>query len=259
MLDALYISAVGLQAQKAQLDAVAGNFANASTTAYKRQSLDFSAALDRVVAAGLAPAATEASGAAGAAAAGQAWRVDLAQGELHPTGRALDVAIAGPGFAEVELGEGRVGYSRLGALQVSEDGLLTLASGVPLKADVRVPADAAAIEIRPDGEVVASLEGERAPAVLGRIELVTFGQAEALRYRGEGVFVARDASVEARRVEPGETGVGRLVAGQLEGSNVRMVDEMVSLLLMQRVYELNAKVVQAADELMGLANNLRRG
>ena len=98
MLDALYISAVGLQAQKAQLDAVAGNFANASTTAYKRQSLDFSAALDRVVSAGLPASTAEPSGAAGAAAGGQAWRVDLAQGELHPTGRALDVAIAGPGF-----------------------------------------------------------------------------------------------------------------------------------------------------------------
>jgi flagellar basal-body rod protein FlgG len=259
MLDALYISAVGLQAQKAQLDAVAGNFANASTTAYKRQSLDFSAALDRVVAAGLPASTAEPSGAAGASAIGQAWRVDLAQGELHPTGRALDVAIAGPGFAEVELGDGRVGYSRLGALQVSDDGLLTLASGVPLKADVRVPADATAIEIRPDGEVAASLEGERTPSVLGRIELVTFAHTEALRYRGEGVFVARDAGVDARRAEPGETGAGRLVAGQLEGSNVRMVDEMVSLLLMQRVYELNAKVVQAADELMGMTNNLRRG
>ena len=256
MMDALYISAVGLQAQKAQLDAVAGNVANAGTTAYKRQAVDFAAALDRV-------AATDAPGlaaTAGAArAAGRTLRVDLAQGELQATGRALDVAIAGAGFAEVELGDGRTGYSRLGALQLSDDGLLTMPSGYALRSDVRVPGGATAVEIRPDGSVAALLEGESAPAVLGQLELARFANPESLVYRGEGVFVAREGAAEPLRARPGEDGTGRLMAGQLEGSNVRMVEEMVSLLLMQRVYELNAKVVQTADELMGLTNNLRRG
>lgn len=255
MMDALYISAVGLQAQKAQLDAVAGNFANAGTTAYKRQAVDFASALDRVAAAAAGgPDASPGSASAG----GRVLRFDLAQGELRATGRPLDVAIAGPGFVEVELDDGRVGYSRLGALQLSDDGLLALPSGVPLKADVRVPAGATGLEIRPDGSVAARLDGDGESSPLGQIEMVQFANPQSLVYRGEGVFVPREGAAEPLRARPGEEGGGRLMAGQLEGSNVRMVDEMVSLLLMQRVYELNAKVVQAADELMGLTNNLRR-
>lgn len=253
MLDAIYISAVGLQAQKEQLDMAAGNLANTNTTAFKRQRLDFSALLDR------APALPASDVAAAAPETPlRKVRVDLAQGELRPTGRALDVAILGGGFIEVDLADGTSGYSRGGSLRINADGLLALADGRVLKADIRVPRGALAVEIQPDGNVVARIQGGEPMMTLGRIELVTFANPESLEYQGEGVFVARADASEPIRLWPMEDGAGKLMAGSLEASNVRMVDEMVSLLLMQRVYELNAKVVQAADEMMGMTNNLRR-
>lgn len=253
MFDAIYISAVGLQAQKEQLDMAASNMANTNTTAFKRQRLDFSSLIDRAPA---RPAADLAAAAADAPL--RKVRVDLAQGELRATGRALDVAILGNGFIEVDIGDGGSGFSRGGALQVNADGMLALADGRALKADIRLPRGASSVRIAPDGQVLAQLEGDKSPTVLGQIDIVTFSNPESLEYQGEGVFVARAAASEPMRVRPGEDGAGKLVAGSLEASNVRMVDEMVSLMLMQRVYELNAKVVQAADEMMGMANNLRR-
>jgi flagellar basal-body rod protein FlgG len=257
MMNALYISAIGLQAQKEQLDAIAANFSNANTTAYKRRTVDFAAVLDL----GTAPRAAAVADTAAPAEARPARvvRFDLAQGELRGTGRALDVALNGSGFIEVELGGGATGYTRGGSLQVNADGLLALPSGLVLKADVRVPTGATAVSIDAAGQVSATLEGERTPTVLGQIELVSFANPEALDYSGEGVFVPRANTAEPTRLRPGEAGAGRLVPSSLEGSNVRMVDETVALMLMQRVYELNTKVVQAADEMMALTNGIRRG
>ncbi len=259
MFDAIYISAVGLEAQKQQLDAAANNLANVGTTAFKRQRVDFSALLDRAPA---SPAAELAAGASDASntklSPAQRLRVDLAQGELHATGRALDLAVQGAGFIEVENGSGTGLYTRGGSLQINADGLLALPDGRTLKADISVPPGASQLEIRGDGSVLALLPGDRAATVLGQIDLVTFTNPESLEYQGAGLFVARAGSSEPLRSRPLEDGAGKLVSGSLEASNVSMVDEMVSLMLMQRVYELNSKVLQAADELTGMANNLRR-
>lgn len=255
MYDAIYVSAVGLQAQKEQLDAAANNLANANTPAFKRQRVDFSAILDRGgparVTDGLAPAAGE--------SVSKRVRVDLAQGEVVPTGRSLDVAIQGNGFLEVLLADGRSGYSRGGSLKVNDDGALAIADGRALKADVRVPSGATGIAVAADGTVTALLPGDKSASVLGQLDLVTFVNPDSLQYQGEGVFVPRAGASDPTRARPGEDGTGTLVTGALEASNIRMVDEMVSLMLMQRVYELNAKVMQAADEMVGMTNNLRRG
>lgn len=253
MLDALYISAIGLQAQKEQLDALANNLANVGTTAFKRQSIDFSAILDRAPAGRGIDAVDLAE-----ARPNRLLRVDLAAGEVHSTQRPLDVAIVGAGFVEVELPGERTGYSRAGSLQIDAEGRLSLVSGHALKADVRIPGDASDVQIHRDGNVTAMLRGDESPTVLGQIELAMFANPESLQYRGEGVFTADDADAEPLRARPGEEGAGELMAGNLEASNVRMVDEMVSLMLMQRVYELNSRVAQVADELMGMSNNMRR-
>lgn len=252
MFDAIYISAVGLEAQKRQLDAAATNFANTSTTAFKRQQVDFSSLLDRL------PGASAVEMPAAATGVRPQVRVDLAQGELHATGRALDVAIDGAGFLEIDGPNDTSAYSRGGSLQVNAEGQLTLANGRVLKADIRVPAGATNVEIHGDGNVYAVLPGDKSATLLGQIELVTFANPESLAYQGEGVFLARTGASEPQRNPPSEGGAGRLVAGSLEASNVSMVDEMVSLMLMQRVYEMNAKVLQVADEMAGMANNLRR-
>jgi flagellar basal-body rod protein FlgG len=252
MLDAFYISALGLQAQKEQLDVVANNLANVGTTAFKRQTRDFATLLDRVH-------GTESVQALEAEGSGlPAQRLDFTQGEVHATGRALDVAIVGPGFIEVQLPGEQTGYARNGALQIGEDGALELISGQTLRADVRVPSGASDVRVLADGTVTALLAGDSDPSVLGQIELAMFSTPERLQYLGQGIFTAPDG-IEPTHARPGEDGTSALVAESLEGSNIRMTEEMVSLMLMQRIYELNARVMQVADEIVGMSNNLRQG
>lgn len=252
MLDAFWVSAVGLQSQKDQLDTIASNLANTNTVGYKRRSVDFADMVGRVT----APAGT--AGEAGEAVRHGAVRVDMTPGEIRATGRPLDIAIAGAGLLEVALADGRTAYSRGGSLQINEDGMLTVASGHVLAADIRIPRGTASVEVLSDGTVQALLQGDTAPTRLGQIELVAFHTSEALVPAGNGLFELRHASIEPARAWPGEDGMGTIAPRSLEGSNVRMVDEMVGLMLAQRVYELNAKVAQAADEMMGLTNSLRK-
>jgi flagellar basal-body rod protein FlgG len=256
MLDALYISAIGLEAQKEQLDAAANNLANLSTTAFKRQSVDFGAILDRPPVGAVTstdPATTP------DASSLRRLHTDLTEGAVHQTGRLLDIAISGAGFLEVELPDGRIGYSRAGSLQINSDGILSLASGQPLQADIRIPNGASNVQVLADGGVIGTMPGDSRATLLGQVELATFANPEALQYRGDGIFTAAENSVEPTRARPGEEGTALLATQSLEGSNVNMTNEIVSLTLVQRIYELNSRVAQTADELMGMANNLRRG
>jgi flagellar basal-body rod protein FlgG len=253
MNDALYISAIGWQAQKAQLEAVADNFANLGTTAFKRRTVDFAAILDRAPTGASLDAA-----AAGESAAPSTVRVDFTPGEIHETGRLLDFAIAGAGFVPVVLPGEQTGYSRGGSLQVNADGGLSLSNGYTLKADIRVPGGAMDVHLAADGSVLATLPGDSAPTAIGQIELATFLNPETLSYRGDGVFTLPEGASEPDLVRPGEDGTEPLAIQSLEGSNVDMTNEMVALMLMQRVYELNSRVAQVADEMMGMANNLRQ-
>jgi flagellar basal-body rod protein FlgG len=255
MLDALYISAIGLEAQKEQLDASANNLANLNTTAFKRQSVDFGAILDRAPVGAVTSANTVSTP---DALSVRRLHADLSDGAVHQTGRALDIAISGAGFLEVELPDGKVGYSRAGSLQVNADGVLSLASGQPLKADIRIPTGATNVQVLADGSVVGSMQGETRTLVFGQLELAVFTNPEALAYRGDSVFTAPDNTAEPIRARPGEDGTQPLATQSLEGSNVNMTNEIVSLTLIQRIYELNSRIAQTADELMGMANNLRR-
>jgi flagellar basal-body rod protein FlgG len=253
MLNALYISALGMQVQKSQLDVVSNNLANTNTAGYKRERIDFSAMLDRQAKAG------SNSGDPAAAAAKSPLRRDLSQGELRATEAPLDVAVNGTGLIEVRLSDDRVGYVRGGSLRINADGYLTIASGEVLKADIRVPANASDISIDTHGVVTAKLGGEGQATELGRLQLVSFTNADMLDYLGNGVFAASEGQEVATRGNPEEDGLGAIAGRKLEMSNVKVVDEMVSLMLAQRVYELNSKVAQAADELMAMTNSLRRG
>jgi flagellar basal-body rod protein FlgG len=252
MLDAFYISAIGLQAQKEQLDALASNLANLGTTAFKRQSVDFAAILDRVPSTQGVDAIADSQ-----LRPGRIVRIDQRAGDVRATGRALDVAIVGQGFFEIALPGDRIGYSRNGALQIGSEGVLSLASGFPLSVDVRVPAGARDVRVQSDGSVLATLAGDSTTTLLGQIELATFANPESLQYRGDGVFEA-PADAEVARVRPGEEGSEPLVVGSLEGSNVSITDGMVELVVMQRIYELNSRVAQVADEMIGMSNNMRR-
>lgn len=252
MLNSLYISALGMQAQKSQLDVVSNNLANTNTAGYKRERADFSAMLDRQQ----APVGDTQGTAKNTATS---IRRDLSQGELRATDSPLDVAVNGMGLIEVRLSEERTGYVRGGSLRINGDGFLTLASGEVLKADIRVPSNATDVSIDSHGVVTARLGADTQTTELGRLQLVSFANADQLRYLGNGIFEPSEGQDVAAKGNPEEEGLGSIASRKLEMSNVKIVDEMVSLMLAQRVYELNSKVVQAADELMAMTNSLRRG
>lgn len=251
MLNSFYVAALGMQAQKSQLDVVSNNLSNANTAGYKRERVDFSAMLDRQVQA--AAPSTNAS------AQLSTLHRDLSQGELRASDSVLDIAINGQGLIEIELPGERAAFVRGGSMRLNADGFLTTAAGHPLRSDVRVPPNASELAIDAKGIVTARLGNDQQRTELGRLQLVHFTQLDRLDYQGNGIFTAPEGVDVALKGNPQEDGLGAIAAGKLEMSNVKLVDEMVSLMMSQRVYELNSKVAQAADEIMSMTNSLRRG
>lgn len=256
MLNALYISTLGMHAQKMQIDAVSNNLVNANTPGFKRERVEFSSILDRQTE--LGSGEVQSTGSEVSRSLGQLHR-DLSQGQLRATDSALDLAINGAGFLEVQLDDQRIGYVRGGSMSINADGYLTTSDGRALKSDVRIPSGATQLHINAKGVVTARINGEASDTELGRLQLVAFANPESLNYLGGGVYESTSGTADPVRAEPGSDGLGSIESGKLEISNVKLVDEMVSLMLAQRVYELNSRVIQAADEVMGLNNSLRKG
>jgi flagellar basal-body rod protein FlgG len=179
-------------------------------------------------------------------------------GELKKTDAQLDIAILGEGLLEVVMPDGGRAYTRGGSLKVDAEGNLALQSGPILKAAISVPANTEKISIASDGTVSATLSGEANPVELGRMELARFQNQSGLSALGDGLFRATESSGEPVLQVAGEEGAGRFVQGFIELSNVKLVDEMVSLMIAQRAYEASLKVAQASDEMLSLINNLRK-
>jgi flagellar basal-body rod protein FlgG len=261
MLDAIYSSLSALHSQQVRLDVTSNNLANVNTGAFKKKRAIFSElvypqAPDRAYTNPLAPDRTRITGGFGTYI--KQVRSDFVSGDLNQTDRSLDVAIQGLGFFEVEKSDGSVLYTRHGSLSVNSDGDLVSSTGLRLSDGIRVPTDATAIEIGKDGIVLASVPDEAQPIELGQIMLANFANAESLETAGDGLFRATDQSGQAYKLIPGESGLGMLQQGFLEASNVDFVEEMVELSMAQRAYQLNARVLQAADEMLAEVNGLRR-
>jgi flagellar basal-body rod protein FlgG len=259
MIDALYIGATGMQAQQAHLDAIANNLANVNTPAFKKNRASFS----ELVVSAAPPAGAVENSAASGSLAGAGVRLGAAAkvfdgGEPKKTDAPLDVAIAGDGFLEISLPDGTRAYARGGSLKVNADGLLATAAGLPLKPGMTIPDRADSLLISATGRVQVRMPGEAAPVDLGQLELVRFANPAGLLAQGGNLYRATDASGEPIAGRPGEDGMGTLAQGFLEGSNVKLVEEMVNLMLAQRAYEASVKVVQASDEMLGMINGLRR-
>lgn len=249
MNGAFYIGATGLRAQQRALDLVANNIANLNTPGFKRAAARFSEIYGATGEAASAPVD-------GGVAVDLSHR-EFAQGELKTTGKPMDLAIDGPGFIELTGRDGEVLLWRGGPLGLNADGLLTGADGLPLRAMITAPVEAKIIKINAEGVVTAATDEAAAPVEIGRIELAQAKDLASLTGIGGGLY--RPATEgEVMALTAGEEGTGRFVQGALEGSNVAMSDEMVTLMLMQRVYTANAQVLQAGDQLMAIANGLRR-
>lgn len=263
MFDALYIGATGMQAQQLNVETIANNLANVNTAGYKRARVSFSDLVARD------PARSAALGDAGAGLLQPTLRlgtgVGIASvsklfdvGDIKKTDAPLDITVQGDGFFELLMPDGSSAYTRGGTWKVNRDGQLATLSGLPLKPAIQVPDDVQSLVVQPDGRVQARVANQPNALDLGRIELVRFASPQGLLAQGDNVYRSSSASGEAQPVRAGDEGAGRIAQGYLEGSNVKMVDEMVNLMVAQRTYEANAKIVQAADEILGLVNGLRR-
>ena len=262
MIRALYTAASGMNAQQANIDNIAHNLANVNTTGFKKSRVEFADLVYQQTKAAGSPTAT--SGDApigieiGLGARMVATARDFAPGNLKATNGPLDLAIQGNGFFQVSMPDGTVGYTRAGMLHLSADGQIVTADGYPIEPQMTIPANATSIAISPQGIVSVVVPGQSAPQQVGTIELASFQNPAGLSARGGNLFSATSASGEPTTGVPGLDGLGTLAQGFVEESNVSVVEEMVNMILGQRAYEANSRVVKAADEMLSQINNLGR-
>ena len=249
-----------MSTQQTSVDNTANNLANANTTGFKRTRVAFQDLLyQRVRAAGgedgAAPPATLQIGHGAVAVATVGT---FTQGGLTETGNALDLAINGAGFLPVRMPDGQQTYTRDGALTMTAQGLLVTQSGFTVEPGIEIPQDAVDVQIQADGTVRARLPGQDEPVELGQVELVRFQNPAGLRMLGGNLYGASESSGTPLAGPPGTEGRGTLQQGFLESSNVDVVQEMVELIASQRAYELNSKMVQAGEEMLQIANGVKR-
>lgn len=253
MNDALYIAATGMKAQAAQLDLIANNVANVSTPSYKRGSLRFGDLVSSEAVGAVNPEAS--ASLAGVKSMGLSR--SFAVGELRRNDDPLSLTIQGDGFLEVQLPDGTAAFSRGGRLEINSERLLATADGLALRQRIHVPADVRTIAIGEDGQVQGRDEAGRSFA-LGRIDIAMFSNPSGLTSIGDGLWRGSAASGDALVTPAGEAGAGRLKQGFVENSNVQLIEEMIQLMVAQRAYEMNVKVMQTADEISSMTNSLRK-
>ncbi|MCP9758641.1 flagellar basal-body rod protein FlgG [Aquitalea sp. S1-19] len=262
MNPALWISKTGIQAQDARLGAIANNLANANTVGFKRDRLvfeDLFYQIERqpgaqVDANNLAPSGVQFGN--GTRLAGT--QKVFTGGAISTTGQAMDVAIIGQGFLQVQMADGNTGYTRAGQLQVNAEGQLVTAQGLPLVPAMTLPANATSVTISESGQVSVGVPGSTQLQAVGQLTLASFVNPTGLLALGGNLFQETDASGAPVEGNPGADGMGKLKQGALEGSNVQVVEEMVEMIAAQRTYEMNTKVLSAADNMMqNLAQSAR--
>ena len=259
MLESFHIAATGMHGQQAYVDMIANNLANINTTAFKKSNINFEDLVYRQI---VSPASLvskdQVINSLGAGTAVSGISKVFTQGEIKNTERQLDVAIQGDGFFEALLPDGSYAYTRTGSLQLNADGLLSTQDGNVINPTIQVPSDAQSIQIRPDGTFLVQLAGESDFTEIGRIELAKFINPTGLNPVGNNLYLPTDKSGDAFYGVPGEDGFGSLSQGFIESSNVNLIEELTNLILAQRSYEMNSKVIQTADEMLGIVNNMKR-
>jgi flagellar basal-body rod protein FlgG len=260
MLRALYSSAAGMQSQQLNLDVIANNLANVNTTGFKKSKIEFQDLLYQTT---RSPGAEQGGGnqlptglQVGNGSRPVATSRIFTTGELTQTGERLDVAVQGDGFFEVQMPDGSRAYTRDGAFKTASDGRITTSDGLVLIGGFQpVPAGTTSVNIASNGQV--TYNGANGPTSF-QVQLVRFNNPAGLEAMGRNLFRETTASGTAELGNPGQNGFGELAQGYLEMSNVKVVEEMVKLIIAQRAYEVNAKAVQASDEMMQQSNNLHR-
>ncbi|RVT43355.1 flagellar basal-body rod protein FlgG [Sphingobium algorifonticola] len=255
---ALHVARTGLDAQNTKMRVIANNLANVNTTGFKRDRADFETlAYQQMIAAGSASDsenkfATGLSLGSGVALTGTS-KIDT-QGTVSQTGNALDLAIEGAGYFQLQKPDGTIAYTRAGNFSLTAEGTVVSSDGLPLIPQIQVPEGATSVTIGNDGTVSATLQGEAAPTELGRIETARFVNPAGLQAVGSNLLVETAASGIPQIGVPGLEGRGALRSGSLEGSNVNVVEELVDMIETQRAYEVNSKMIKATDEMLQFIN-----
>jgi flagellar basal-body rod protein FlgG len=260
MLRSLYTAATGMEAQQTQMDVIANNLANASTTGFKKVRGEFSELLNDTVHSSTAPdsrGATEAQMQVGLGVHVDSTTRVLTQGELQNTGNSSDIAIQGNGMFRVQRANGEYLYTRAGNLRTDQSGRLVTQAGDPIDPAITIPPEAQNVTIKADGTVTATTGNTNQVTELGQIELTTFPNAAALESLGGNLYAQTQASGQPTQLKPGENGAGTLQQGMLETSNVQGVEEMIGMITTQRAYEMNSKVIQTADQMLQKLTSLR--
>lgn len=262
MIRALWTAASGMQAQQKNIDVVANNLANVNTTGFKRSRADFQDLMYQNLKSTGSPA-TNATQVPTGIQIGLGTRLAavtkiFAPGDFSQTGNELDIAIEGDGFFQIQQPDGTTGYSRAGAFKRDSQGRVVTTDGNPLLPEIVIPNNATKINIGSDGTVSVQQAGQNAPTTVGSIQLAAFSNPAGLSAQGKNIYLPSDASGTATTGTPGQNGLGQVAQGLLEMSNVNVAEEMVNMIVGQRAYEINSKAVQASDEMLQTANNMRR-
>ncbi|MCD6069493.1 MAG: Flagellar basal-body rod protein [Microvirga sp.] len=254
MIDALQIASSGLSANQVWLNTISNNVANMQTPGFKRGQVTFQNMVRPVSSA----ASADVSVASGAGVQlGEPTHL-FTPGAMRETNRSLDLAIQGDGFFEITLATGETAYTRLGSFHVNAEGQLALPNGELLTSDIRIPPDAEGVRIESNGAVRVKLAQSSDYVDAGSIRIAKFAQPVFLEQIGGGLYAQTRQSGAASLIEPGQEAAGTLLTGHLELSNVDIVSEMTDLVMAQRAYQLNARLLQASDQILETINNLRR-
>lgn len=261
MLKSLNTAATGMAAQQTNMDVIANNIANVSTNGFKRSRAEFE---DLMYHTQKEPGAATGMNSyspngvqTGLGVRTAAIQKDFAGGNAQVTKNPFDIQIEGSGFFQVMTPDGQIAYTRDGAFKKNAEGRLVDKNGNALQPEIVVPPDVAGVEIAPSGEVRVIQGLNDAPQTIGQIDIVNFVNPAGLRALGKNLFSQTPSSGQALATRPGLNGTGYLAQGQLEASNVNIVDEMVNMITSQRAYETNSKVIQASDQMLQSINNLR--
>ena len=263
MIRALYSAGSGMTAQQLNVDNIAHNLANANTTGFKMRRAQFQ---DLMYQSMVQPGAAAGSQTVvpsglqlGLGTRTVSNEVIFTQGDFSQTNNPLDLVIQGKGFFQIRRPSGEVAYTRSGAFHLDRDGNVVTQDGDPMEPQITLPPEAQAIAVASDGTVSYTLPGQAAAQVAGQIQLANFVNPAGLNSIGKNLMMPTDSSGDPQIGTPGgQEGIGSLLQGYVEQSNVSVVSEFISLIIAQRAYEANSKIVKAADEMYQQANNVTR-
>jgi len=254
MINSLWISKTGMEAQQTQLDVISNNLANVSTNGFKKAHAVFEDLMYqnlRQVGSSTSEQSTLPTGLQiGLGVRTVATARSFAQGNLQQTSNNLDIAVQGNGFFQVTMPDGTIGYTRDGAFQLDNQGRMVNSTGLPLAGSITVPANATAISVSADGTVSATIPGNTSPQSIGTLTLASFVNPAGLEPKGQNIYAESAASGQPNVGTAGANGLGTLMQGFVETSNVNVVQELVTMIQTQRAYEMNSKAIQTSDQML---------